>query len=212
MELVSGDTPKTKRPKRAKGHSPIRAPARRSFSEGWELANGQKGGSAMRTTKVLTALFIATLVIASTFTTVPAIFGVDLALAQQSATTDKPILAQNVPKEAVPAALSSATETPEKFRPLLGRWEHNDSQRPARWEIIQIRENGEAKIAYTQGTQPTLVLKATVGEEKNVPVFSFQASAVRWELKYYSTFGGMLVGTLTQSGYAPINVRTYRAK
>ena len=51
----------------------------------------------MRTTKVLTALFIATLVIASTFTSVPAIFGVDLALAQQSATYLR--LVKDAPRE-----------------------------------------------------------------------------------------------------------------
>ncbi len=164
-------------------------------------------------TNVLTALFIVTLVIGLTITSPLATITlhVGVALAQQSATTDKPIVVQNVPKEAVPAALSSATDTPEKFKPLLSKWRYDDPRFLTKFEIKNV-ENGEAKdIGFTVGGR-SVDTNAKISEEKGVVRVKIPIQQGTWELTYYPTFGGMLDGSLRLSSGGTINGKFYREK
>ena len=162
--------------------------------------------------RTLTALFIATLVI-FTFTSPIAMLtgSADVALAQQSQSADKPILAQDKPKDNEVIKASTPDPTPKQFEPLLGKWRYDDPRFLTKFEIKSV-ENSEVKdIGFTVGGR-SVDTNAKISEEKGVVRVKIPLQQGTWELTYYPTFGGMLDGSLRLSSGGTINGKFYREK
>lgn len=98
-------------------------------------------------TKALVVLFIVAFAIAFTFTSLPATFtlNVDVALAQQSV-PDKPVLAQDTPKGATPAAITTSPAIDPKL--LIGTWQGTWSSKGALGDkfYLTIKSVQDSKI------------------------------------------------------------------
>ncbi|MBI2054967.1 MAG: hypothetical protein HYT39_02610 [Candidatus Sungbacteria bacterium] len=119
-----------------------------------------------------------------TFTTITA--------AQQA-----PVVAQEgAPKDAVKA---STSETPEKFRPLLGKWKYDDGMNPTIFVVERIDDAGNVDLQYTNRNRNipmsgTAFLDADYKKLK-LKLEGGTESTIKWDLEYSPTFGGMLRGT-----------------
>ncbi|KKT14895.1 MAG: hypothetical protein UW76_C0015G0007 [Parcubacteria group bacterium GW2011_GWF2_44_8b] len=159
----------------------------------------------------LAAVLIFVFVGVFTLTSPVATFNADVALAQQQmVTTDKPVLAQNAPKEAVPAALSEK----KGLDPLLGKWKYDTNQSfVSTFEAVSVGADGNAVIKnYKVNGRDVPHAKLVASNEKGVIRVGIRLGEGAWDLTYSTVFGGMLDGTFTPSGRAPISGKFYKEK
>ena len=115
--------------------------------------------------------------------------------------TDKPAIAQgDTTKDAVKV---SVPEVPEKFKPLLGKWESDSAKFPATFVVERIDDAGNAKLQYKLGDlNVPMTGVSSIDAEKKLK-FRLEGgtiSQITWDLEYATTFGGMLSGTGNLSG------------
>lgn len=112
----------------------------------------------------------------------------------------------------VAVVVAETSPISERFKILLGEWEHNDRLRYATWKIEAINEEGIVEIDYKQGYHRSIPATATVRQdEKGNLYLNINAPGVVWDLQYYNIFGGMFNGQLRQGGYF-LDVKVYRLK
>jgi len=157
--------------------------------------------------RTLTALFIATLVIFTFTSPIATLTGsADVALAQQAQS------AQIAPKEAV--KISTPDPTPKQLSPLLGKWKYDTNQRfVSTFEMLSVSADGNGVVKdYKVNGRDVPNAKLVASNENGVIRVKIQLGEGAWELAYSTAFGGMLDGSFTPSGRAPISGKFYREK
>jgi len=133
-----------------------------------------------------------------------------ISTAKQSA----PQVAQETPKDAVKAAPPEANVTPDKYKPLIGKWIWNANPRlVSAFEVKSILQNDEApNLNYVVGGRATPGLVANVPEEDGKLKISIPLENGTWKLTYSSSLGGVLDGEIYVSGVGTIRGQFYREK
>lgn len=124
-----------------------------------------------------------------------------------SAQQATPQLTQNAPGDAAKASLENASSpaTPERFLPLLGRWEYAHPTLWTKWVIRTVREDGTVEIDYYfKGVLTTMGGVAEIRNERDKNLIHLTLKGgyfnqVRWELDYYPN-GGTLTGKVFGGG------------
>lgn len=112
-------------------------------------------------------------------------------------------------------ALFAQTETPEKFKPLVRKWEWTENPSySTRFEIFSVGKDGNAIVKYTRRAEE-IPTKGTAsideaGKLHLVLNVTGKIATVRWELEYYPKGKGMLFGKVKSSNYPdPSDVKVY---
>ena len=150
---------------------------------------------------VLIFVFVGVFTLMSPMATLNA----DVALAQSQ-------MAQNAPKEAVKAAMTDLTQ--KQFDSLLGKWKYDTNQRfVSTFETVSVSTDGNAIIKdYKVNGRDVPHAKLVASNEKGVIRVGIRLGEGAWDLTYSTVFGGMLDGTFTPSGRAPISGKFYKEK
>lgn len=107
-----------------------------------------------------------------------------------------------------------AADTPDKFRPLIGKWELLDPQRGVKFQVVSVDEDGNAVINYT-AKAVEIPMKGNAFIDKagklHLVLEGGKMAVLRWELEFYPK-GKFLFGTMKSSRYPETSeVKVYPA-
>lgn len=113
--------------------------------------------------------------------------------------------------------LFAQTDTPEKFKPLVRKWEWNENINfPVKFEIFSVDNDGNVIVKYINRSYevPTNGTASIDGAGKLHLILKSRGkmATVIWELEYSPKWKGMLFGTAKSSAFSePSEVKVYPA-